>query len=184
MDSWTRLRQQNNEAVGNRDLKFNSKVNNNYCFDADIGQTDLLIPALHPSVPSLVTNDLLQKIIPKLSRTPIAQELSTANAQQGLIVVKLHHQVQLHQQRVTDRCLFRNPSHPPCSVSVIRNRFIQSNESIRISGFTQSCLQASLQASTPQPTRMGATREQQKDKQSDTDRRRQRAIVYDNTVSI
>ena len=34
-----------------------------------------------------------------------------------------------------------------CGVSVIRNRFIQSNESIRISGFTQSCLQASLQAS-------------------------------------
>jgi hypothetical protein len=121
-----------------------------------------MIPTLSPSVPSLVTNDWLQQIIPKLSRMPIAQELSEANAQQGLIVVRLHHSVQHQQQRVTDRCLFRNPSRPPCRVSGIRNRFIQSNESIRISGFTQSCLQASLQASTPQPTRMGATREQHK----------------------
>jgi hypothetical protein len=113
-----------------------------------VRRTDLLIPALYPSVPNLVTNDWLQQIIPKLSRMPIAQELSEANAQQGLIVVRLHHSVQHHQQRVTDRCLFRNPSHPPCSVSGIRNRLIQSNESIRISGFTQSCVQASLQAST------------------------------------
>jgi hypothetical protein len=38
--------------------------------------------------------------------------------------------------------------HPPsCSGSGIRNRFIQSFS--RISGFTQSCLQASLQATTP-----------------------------------
>jgi hypothetical protein len=131
-------------------------------FDAGIGQTDLLIPTLFPSLPSLVTNDWLQQIIPRLSRMPIAQDLSEANAQQGFIVVRLHHLVQHQQQRVTDRCLFRNPSHPPCSVSGIRKRLNQPNESIRTFGFTQSCLQASLQASTPQPTRMGATREQNK----------------------
>ena len=39
---------------------------------------------------------------------PIAQELSEANALQGLIVVRLHHSVHHQQQRVTDRCLFRN----------------------------------------------------------------------------
>jgi hypothetical protein len=63
-----------------------------------------------PSVPSLVTNDWLQQIIPRLSRMPITQELSAANAQQGLIVVRLHHSVQHQQQRVTDRCLFCNSS--------------------------------------------------------------------------
>jgi hypothetical protein len=95
---------------------------------------------------------------------PIAQELSADNAQEGLIVVRLHHSVQHQQQRVTDRCLFHNPSHLPWSVSGIRNIFIQPNESIRISAFTQSCLQVNLQASIPQPTKMGATRarEQQK----------------------
>jgi hypothetical protein len=61
-----------------------------------------------PSVPSLVTNNWLQQIIPRLSRMPIAQELYAANAQQGLVVVRLHHLVQHQQQRVTDRCLFRN----------------------------------------------------------------------------
>ena len=90
-----------------------------------------MIPALISSVPSLVTNDWLQQIIPKLSRVPIAQELSEANAQQGLIVVRLHHSVQHQQQRVTDRCLFCNLSRPPCSVSGIQNRFIQSTENVR-----------------------------------------------------
>ena len=90
-----------------------------------------MIPALISSVPSLVTNDWLQQIIPKLSRVPIAQELSEANAQQGLIVVRLHHSVQHQQQRVTDRRPFRNLSRPPCSVSGIQNRFIQSTENVR-----------------------------------------------------
>jgi hypothetical protein len=89
-------------------------------------QTDLLIPALYPLVPSLVTNEWLQQRIPKLSQVPIAQELSAANAQQGLVVVRLHHLVQHQQHRVTDRRPFCNLSHPPC-----RNRFIQSNKNVR-----------------------------------------------------
>jgi hypothetical protein len=113
----------------------------NLLFKADtVGQLDLSIPSLYPSFPSLVTNAWLLQIIPKLW-VLIAQELSADNAQEGLIVVRLHHSVQRQQQRVTDRwCLFRNPSHLPCSVSGIRNRFMQSNESIPIPGFTQSCL--------------------------------------------
>jgi hypothetical protein len=100
----------------------------NFCSTQTYGRSDGSLDSRSPpSVPSLVTNDWLQQIIPRLSRIPIAQELSTANAQQGLIVVRLHHSVQHQQQRVTDRCLFRNLSHPPCSVTGIRNRFIQSN---------------------------------------------------------
>jgi hypothetical protein len=89
-------------------------------------------------------------------------EVSAAKALHRLIVVDLHHSVQDHQQRVTDRCLFHICPTRPAVVPEL-NRPIQPDESIAISGFTQSCLEVrSLQASTPQPTSMEATREASK----------------------
>jgi hypothetical protein len=66
-----------------------------------------------PPLSRIITQCYWPQRIPELSRMPIAQELSTANAQQGLIVVRLHHSVQQQQQRVMDRCIFRDSSLLP-----------------------------------------------------------------------
>jgi hypothetical protein len=69
---------------------------------------DGFLDSRSPSVSVPIVQSLLHwpLKVPELSRIPIDREFSAANAQQGPIVVRLHHWAKELQQKVTDRSLF------------------------------------------------------------------------------
>jgi hypothetical protein len=70
-----------------------------------------------------------------------------------------------NKESLIGACFVIIPARPALPAMILEfeiDSFSQTTSRLQHPGFTQSCLEASLQATTPQPTRMGTTREQQK----------------------